>query len=212
MDERDFKSKLTPEQYRVMRERGTETAFAGKFWDHDDHGLYLCAACDQVLFSSLQKFDANTGWPTFHGPFRKKHIELHNDEQGQEIRCARCQSHLGYVIDGNYRTNSVALHFIALEGMDLEGEEAEAKEKETEKPGSSSTMKNFTLTIGGLAIGIAVGAAAAPAPAQPVCTPTPLVQAATPSFTPSPTPRPTPPATIVPSPTATAAPAGGTRP
>lgn len=189
MNEREFKDKMTPEQYRVMRQKGTETPHAGKYWDSDGRGLYVCAACDNVLFSSLSKFEAGTGWPTFRGPIRKKHIELRKDAEGQEIICASCQSHLGYVIPGekeHYRLNSVALRFIEMGDIEFDDGDEDDKEKEDkhDKP-KSSAVKNITLTIGGLAIGVAIGAAAAPTAPPAVClpSPTPVVQTQTPKPT-----------------------------
>lgn len=188
MDEQKLKEKLTPEQYRVMRQKGTETPFVGKYWDHDERGLYSCAVCDRVLFSSLQKFDAQTGWPSFHKPIRQKHIELVSDEQGAEIRCAGCQSHLGYLIEGDkkhYRINSVCLNFLALGDIELpENEEGDQENNDQKASKSKSLAKNISFAMGGIAIGVAVGVGAAPSVPQATCTLSPIVTTAMPKSTP----------------------------
>ena len=117
----DWKSKLTPEQYHVMREQGTEPAFTGKYVNEHSSGMYKCAACGQVLFSSDAKFDSGTGWPSFTEPANLKHVELRDDSSGgmhrTEVICKNCGSHLGHVFDDGpadkggkrYCINSVCL-------------------------------------------------------------------------------------------------------
>ncbi len=118
----NWKSKLTPEQYRVMRERGTEPAFTGKYWNDHSAGMYKCAACGAELFSSDAKFDSGTGWPSFTEPANLEHIELREDlSHGMhrtEVICKNCGSHLGHVFNyepadkdgkGYYCINSVCL-------------------------------------------------------------------------------------------------------
>jgi peptide-methionine (R)-S-oxide reductase len=99
----DWKNKLTPEQYRVMREQGTEPAFAGKYVNEHGEGMYKCAACGAELFSSDAKFDSGTGWPSFTEPANLEHVELrHDSSHGMnrtEVVCKNCGSHLGHVFD-----------------------------------------------------------------------------------------------------------------
>jgi len=99
----EMKAKLTPEQYRVLREGGTEAPFSGAYVNDHDRGMYACAACGNELFSSDTKFDSGTGWPSFTDPVNLKNVTLHKDESHgmvrTEVRCARCGSHLGHVFD-----------------------------------------------------------------------------------------------------------------
>jgi peptide-methionine (R)-S-oxide reductase len=103
MNEEEFKKKLTPEQYRIMRQKGTEAPFTGKYWDDHSKGMFVCAACGQELFSSATKFDSGTGWPSFTDPVNLKNIELREDnDQGMrrtEVVCKNCGSHLGHLFD-----------------------------------------------------------------------------------------------------------------
>ena len=113
---------LTPEEYRVLREKGTEMAFTGKYYKHKDNGKYVCAACDYELFSSKTKYDSGTGWPSFYAALDKDRIlEKKDNTLGMvrtEILCARCESHLGHLFsDGprpsglRYCVNSISLDF-----------------------------------------------------------------------------------------------------
>ncbi len=99
----EFKAKLSPEQYEVLRRGGTEAPFTGKYHDDHERGMYTCAACGQELFSSDTKFESGTGWPSFTDPVNLKNITLHTDETHgmarTEVRCGRCGSHLGHVFD-----------------------------------------------------------------------------------------------------------------
>lgn len=101
--EEEFKTRLTPEQYEVMRQGGTEAPFSGKYVNDHSGGMYRCAACGLELFSSDTKFDSGTGWPSFTEPANLKNVTLHKDMSGgmvrTEVRCARCGSHLGHVFD-----------------------------------------------------------------------------------------------------------------
>ncbi len=120
----EWREQLTPEQYRILREAGTEPPFSGKYVHIKDDGIYRCAACGAELFSSTTKFDSGTGWPSFTEPADTANVELLDDfSHGMhrtEVRCRRCGSHLGHVFaDGpaptgqRYCINSVALDFDA---------------------------------------------------------------------------------------------------
>ena len=102
-NDEEWRKELTPEQYRVMREKGTEPAFTGKYHNSKEKGTYKCAACGNELFSSDTKFDSGTGWPSFTEPANRENIELREDlSQGMqrvEVLCKKCGSHLGHVFD-----------------------------------------------------------------------------------------------------------------
>lgn len=121
--EEEWEEKLTPEQYRVMREKGTEPAFSGEYLDLKEGGVYRCAACGAELFSSDAKFDSGTGWPSFTEPANLEHIELKEDTSlgmiRTEVLCRNCGSHLGHLFDDGpedkggkrYCINSVCMQF-----------------------------------------------------------------------------------------------------
>lgn len=121
--EEELRQKLDPEQYHVLREKGTERAFSGKYWDLKDQGTYHCAACGEPLFSSATKYDSHSGWPSFYEPARADNIEEVSDHSHGMIRteviCGKCQSHLGHLFpDGpqektglRYCINSASLDF-----------------------------------------------------------------------------------------------------
>ena len=101
-NEDEWKKKLTPEQYSVMRGKGTEAPFAGKYVHEDKNGMYVCAACGNQLFSSAAKFDSGTGWPSFDSALPGAISYVEDNSQGMhrmEVVCARCNSHLGHVFD-----------------------------------------------------------------------------------------------------------------
>jgi len=102
MNEEELKKKLTPEQYHMLREGGTEPAFTGEYYDNKEKGMYQCAACGAQLFDSETKFDSGTGWPSFDKAIDGA-VEYEKDEafsmKRTEVKCANCGSHLGHVFD-----------------------------------------------------------------------------------------------------------------
>jgi len=120
--EAEWRAQLTPEQYHVLREAGTERAWTGHYLDNHEPGTYRCAGCGEPLFSSDAKFESGSGWPSFTAPVTPGSVDEHRDvSHGMvrtEIRCARCASHLGHIFpDGpgpgglRYCTNSASLDF-----------------------------------------------------------------------------------------------------
>jgi peptide-methionine (R)-S-oxide reductase len=110
--EAEWKKLLTPEQYSVLRQQGTERPFTGKYYNHHEKGTYVCAACRLPLFSSATKFDSGTGWPSFFAPIQQSYVEeLPDLSYGMvrtEVRCGRCGGHLGHVFDDGPRWPSGA--------------------------------------------------------------------------------------------------------
>ena len=102
-----WRKDLTPEQYRVLREKGTERAFTGTYYDVKDNGVYRCAACGTPLFTSDDKYDSGSGWPSFYDAVDKGNIALHEDAslgmKRVEISCATCGGHLGHIFEDGPR-------------------------------------------------------------------------------------------------------------
>ena len=101
--EEEWRKRLTPEQYRVLRQKGTERAFTGKFWNHHADGSYTCAACGHSLFRSTQKFDSGCGWPSFWDAADPDAVKFNEDNslgmRRVEVTCANCGGHLGHIFD-----------------------------------------------------------------------------------------------------------------
>lgn len=121
--EAEWKARLTPEQFHVLREKGTERQYAGTLWNNHDHGIYRCAGCGLDLFRSEEKYDSGTGWPSFYAPVARENVRLEEDNsffmRRTEVLCSRCDGHLGHVFsDGpapsgqRYCMNAAALGFV----------------------------------------------------------------------------------------------------
>jgi peptide-methionine (R)-S-oxide reductase len=127
LSEKEWKSRLSPEAYHVLREKGTEAPYTNKYDNHFEPGVYACAGCDQVLFESGTKFNSGCGWPAFYAAQAGERVKLSADLSHHmvrtEVTCARCGSHLGHVFDDAPQTptgqrfciNSVSLKFIPAE-------------------------------------------------------------------------------------------------
>ena len=125
--DREWREQLTPEQYRILRQKGTEPAFTGAYYDEKAEGVYRCAACGTALFSSETKYESGSGWPSFYDAVDRGNVELHRDTSHgmirTEVTCATCGSHLGHLFpDGpqptgqRYCINSAALELDRADG------------------------------------------------------------------------------------------------
>ena len=127
--EKEWQQKLTPEQFQVCRQAGTEQPFSGKFNNFKEKGTFVCVCCGSPLFNSETKFDSGTGWPSFFDPISDQSIELNDDwsmlMRRVEVKCAKCDAHLGHVFDDGppttqqrYCMNSLSLDFKKKEGTE----------------------------------------------------------------------------------------------
>jgi peptide-methionine (R)-S-oxide reductase len=99
----EWREQLSPEEYEVVRNKGTERAFTGRYWDTKDKGVYRCVGCGEPLFDSETKFDSGTGWPSFYQPMDPEKVETEEDRslfmRRTEVHCSKCDAHLGHVFE-----------------------------------------------------------------------------------------------------------------
>lgn len=127
--EQEWRELLTPEQYHILREAGTERPFTGEYVDTEDDGMYACAACGNQLFSSEVKFHSGSGWPSFWDVMNRGNVELYEDNshgmRRVEARCARCGGHLGHVFEDGPRDKTGLRYCINSAALDFKSESAE---------------------------------------------------------------------------------------
>jgi peptide-methionine (R)-S-oxide reductase len=124
--ESEWRRELTPQQYRVLREKGTEPPFTGKYWNEHADGVYRCAACGNPLFDASTKFESGSGWPSFYEPIEGEHVATEEDRslfmRRTEVHCARCGGHLGHVFDDGPKPTGLR-YCINSASLDLERED-----------------------------------------------------------------------------------------
>ncbi len=124
--EEEWKQELTPEQYAILRQKGTEAPFTGKYVDNHDDGSYRCAGCGTVLFDAGTKFESGSGWPSFTEPANRENVELVEDTSHgmvrTEVRCAHCGGHLGHVFPDGPRDRGGMRYCINSAALELEPE------------------------------------------------------------------------------------------
>lgn len=139
-----WRERLTPEEFHVLREQGTERSFSGRFHDHHEHGVYRCAGCGAPLFASQHKFESGTGWPSYYQPIAEGRVATQEDRAWgmtrTEVHCARCGGHLGHVFrDGpaptglRYCINSVSLDFERTERRQPRERQPRERRRRTER-------------------------------------------------------------------------------
>lgn len=126
--EAEWKDKLNPEQYQVLRQGGTERAFTGEYWDSKAEGVYRCAGCGEKLFSSATKYESHSGWPSFFKPLAEDNVETEQDRSygmvRTEIKCANCGGHLGHVFEDGPQPTGLR-YCVNSASLDLEEDPAE---------------------------------------------------------------------------------------
>lgn len=195
MKDGEVKNKLSPAQISVMQHQVTEPPYFGKYWDHVETGRYRCAACDTPLFSSDDKFNSKTGWPSFKKPLSERDLQFKSEpgpDDKVEIRCKKCKSHLGYVIAGEtpyYRINSVCLNFEAIVTPAADSNtKSLAAVPVAQEPvtlldtATPSTTRSSGSLISGIIIGVLVGAGATAYFMQPLPTLVPETATSTADF------------------------------